>query len=660
MPLAGLLDCVVADPALASAVEAARTGVRPSSTSSPRPACGRSSSRRWPPAPAGRCWPSRPPAARPRTSPTRCAACCPPSRSCRVPGLGDAAARAALPAQRHRRPPAGGAAPARPPQRRRPGHRAGAGRRRAGPQPAAAPGGRPRRPGAGRAAHRRPTSISTTSWTAGRGGLHPGRPGGEARRVRRPRRHPRRVPADRGAPGPGGVLGRHGRGGPLLQGRRPALARRSPSTACGRRRAVSCCSPTTVRERAEALAAEHPGLADILDEDRRRHRRGGHGGARAGARRRHAHAAGRARRPGRTSCSATRSGSAPARPSWSRPARSSSTRPGRPPRPAGTAPDRPGAGGLPQLDRRPRRTPATHGMPWWTLTPFALDAETSDRGAGTLEVIDARDAEAYRGDTERAHGRRQGLARRAAGGSCWSPRGTARPSGWWRCCAMTTSPARLDPDLPRRPTRRWCTSPPAVLDHGFVMRGATASRCSPRPTSPARSPPPRTCAGCRSGAATRSTRCSCEPATTSCTSSTASAGTWRWCSAPCRARPASTWSLEYAPAKRGQPGDRLFVPTDQLDQVTRYVGGEAPALHRLGGADWAKAKGRARKAVRQIAAELIRLYSARMAAPGTPSARTRRGSASWRTPSRTSRRPTRPAPSTRSRPTWNSRSRWTG
>ena len=74
--------------------------------------------------------------------------------------------------------------------------------------------------------------------------------------------------------------------------------------------------------------------------------------------------------------------------------------------------------------------------------------------------------------------------------------------------------------------------------------------------------------------------------------------------------------IEYAPAKRGQPGDRLFVPTDQLDLITRYVGGESPSLHRLGGADWAKTKGRARKAVRQIAAELIRLYSARQAAPG--------------------------------------------
>lgn len=74
--------------------------------------------------------------------------------------------------------------------------------------------------------------------------------------------------------------------------------------------------------------------------------------------------------------------------------------------------------------------------------------------------------------------------------------------------------------------------------------------------------------------------------------------------------------IEYAPAKRGQPGDRLYVPTDQLDQVTKYVGGEAPTVSRMGGADWAKTKARARKAVREIAGELIRLYSARMATTG--------------------------------------------
>ncbi|MDQ3663215.1 MAG: transcription-repair coupling factor, partial [Actinomycetota bacterium] len=74
--------------------------------------------------------------------------------------------------------------------------------------------------------------------------------------------------------------------------------------------------------------------------------------------------------------------------------------------------------------------------------------------------------------------------------------------------------------------------------------------------------------------------------------------------------------LEYAPSKRGQPGDRLFVPTDSLEQVTKYVGGDAPTLDRMGGGDWAKRKGRARKAVRQIAAELIKLYAARQSAQG--------------------------------------------
>ncbi|WP_371616216.1 transcription-repair coupling factor [Streptomyces sp. NBC_00454] len=74
--------------------------------------------------------------------------------------------------------------------------------------------------------------------------------------------------------------------------------------------------------------------------------------------------------------------------------------------------------------------------------------------------------------------------------------------------------------------------------------------------------------------------------------------------------------VEYAPAKRGQPGDRLYIPTDQLEQVTKYVGGEAPTLHRLGGADWTKTKAKAKKAVKEIAGDLIKLYSARMAAPG--------------------------------------------
>ncbi|OQO92520.1 transcription-repair coupling factor [Saccharomonospora piscinae] len=76
--------------------------------------------------------------------------------------------------------------------------------------------------------------------------------------------------------------------------------------------------------------------------------------------------------------------------------------------------------------------------------------------------------------------------------------------------------------------------------------------------------------------------------------------------------------IEYAPSKRGHPGDRLFVPTDQFDEVSRYVGGELPTLNKLGGSDWKNTKAKARKAVKEIAAELVQLYAARQAAPGHP------------------------------------------
>lgn len=74
--------------------------------------------------------------------------------------------------------------------------------------------------------------------------------------------------------------------------------------------------------------------------------------------------------------------------------------------------------------------------------------------------------------------------------------------------------------------------------------------------------------------------------------------------------------IAYAASKRGQPEDRLYVPTDSLDQLSRYVGGENPTLHKLGGSDWQKAKARARRAVREIAAQLIQLYAARKATKG--------------------------------------------
>jgi transcription-repair coupling factor (superfamily II helicase) len=63
-------------------------------------------------------------------------------------------------------------------------------------------------------------------------------------------------------------------------------------------------------------------------------------------------------------------------------------------------------------------------------------------------------------------------------------------------------------------------------------------------------------------------------------------------------------------------GDRLYVPADQLDLVSRYIGGEDPKLHRLGGNEWNRQKARVRKAVKDIAGELVKLYSERANKPG--------------------------------------------
>ena len=63
-------------------------------------------------------------------------------------------------------------------------------------------------------------------------------------------------------------------------------------------------------------------------------------------------------------------------------------------------------------------------------------------------------------------------------------------------------------------------------------------------------------------------------------------------------------------------GDKVYVPSDQIDTVRHYVGGEAPVLHRLGGGDFARSKAKVRSAVREIAQELVVLYQKRVNAQG--------------------------------------------
>ncbi len=62
--------------------------------------------------------------------------------------------------------------------------------------------------------------------------------------------------------------------------------------------------------------------------------------------------------------------------------------------------------------------------------------------------------------------------------------------------------------------------------------------------------------------------------------------------------------------------DKLYVPTDQIDVVRHYTGGESPSLSKMGGADWTRTKQRVRSAVQEIAQELVVLYQRRVSTPG--------------------------------------------
>lgn len=78
--------------------------------------------------------------------------------------------------------------------------------------------------------------------------------------------------------------------------------------------------------------------------------------------------------------------------------------------------------------------------------------------------------------------------------------------------------------------------------------------------------------------------------------------------------------LEYA------QNDKLYVPSEQIDRVQKYIGGEGtpPTVHRLGGSEWMRTTTKVKKAVQEMAKELIELYAWRQAlgghayAPDTP------------------------------------------
>ncbi|MFN8555968.1 MAG: CarD family transcriptional regulator [Dehalococcoidia bacterium] len=109
--------------------------------------------------------------------------------------------------------------------------------------------------------------------------------------------------------------------------------------------------------------------------------------------------------------------------------------------------------------------------------------------------------------------------------------------------------------------------------------------------------------------------------------------------------------------------DRLFaLPTDQVDRVSRWVGpsDHKPQPTRLGSGDWARIKERVRRAVSDLAQELLRLYAAREVQPGhaygedTPWQQEMEAAFPYvETGDRSS-------PCARSRWTWSGRGPWTG
>ncbi len=62
--------------------------------------------------------------------------------------------------------------------------------------------------------------------------------------------------------------------------------------------------------------------------------------------------------------------------------------------------------------------------------------------------------------------------------------------------------------------------------------------------------------------------------------------------------------------------DKLYIPTEQIDTVRHYTGGDSPSLSRLNGAEWQKTKAKVQSAVEEIAQELVVLYQTRISTPG--------------------------------------------
>ncbi|GAB2456427.1 transcription-repair coupling factor [Xylanimonas ulmi] len=271
-----------------------------------------------------------------------------------------------------------------------------------------------------------------------------------------------------------------------------------------------------------------------------------------------------------------------------------------------------------------REVAARRGLGWWTLSAFGLDphavvepVETTP--VETTHVVAARDVESYRGDFERALDDVRRLQREG-----WrlvlTTEGHGPAKRMTEQLMAADAAARLVARLDAAPDPGVVMVLPALVGKGFVAPDLKLAVFSESDLTG------------RAGTGTRDMRKLPSRRRNVVDPLQLRAGDYvvheqhgvgrfvemvqRTLGAGANAATREYLVVEYASSKRGQPGDRLYVPMDQLDQVTKYVGGEAPSLSKMGGADWKNTKAKARKHVKQIAGELIRLYSARMATQG--------------------------------------------
>jgi len=278
----------------------------------------------------------------------------------------------------------------------------------------------------------------------------------------------------------------------------------------------------------------------------------------------------------------------------------------------GTAPIDLGAAALRTVEQA-RDDAAALGIPWWTLSPFAAD---SSLGSSDALAVEATPAEEYRGDTDRAIADVREWTRdgwRVA--MVFEGHGPAKRAVEQLGAAEV--PVRGVPSLTAAPEPGFVTVSTGLLAGGFVAPGLKLAVLGQADITGQRGQSTRDMQRMPS----RRRRNAVDPLALKAGDLVVHEqhGVGRYLEMVRRTVNGGEREyliIEYAAARRGQPGDRLFVPTDSLDLLTRYVGGEAPSLNRLGGADWQKTKGRARKAVKEIAGELIRLYSVRMATRG--------------------------------------------